>query len=592
MVEEQENSLNIESPIKIFVGTQEEQMLGVKVLEYSIKKYASMPVEVIPLFAAVRQAGIKIPEPQDPQIKPRTPFSFQRFTIPALKNYRGRAIYLDSDMQVFRDIKELWLLPFNSADLLSVREPEDSKRAPQFSVMVMNCEQLQWDIVDLVRDLEQGRWTYKQFVLEMAPANKISDVIPTEWNDLERYTEGKTALTHYTDMDSQPWLNTDNSIAWVWCKELFNAIEDGFISEEFLREEVARGWVRPSLIFQLENKIIDPLQLPPEVINKDKREFIPPHIYKKIMKNVTDYGKKKPNLFGLIARKSYATAKYIWQGIRTNIVAKLLKEPSVEEIKKIEAKKKFVELYTLEPPPKLIKGHGGKQFSDIGQRWVETFKLFADLKPHETVLDVGCGPGRMALALAPYLGIESRYEGFDIKANDIAWCQQEIEPRWNKSKFQLVNIKNDHYNPTGTISADKFQFPYSDSTFDFVFLTSVFTHLLPTDLSNYLREVARVLKPGGRCLITYFLLNEVVNDSIKAGNARFDFAHSPENHCYIQKPDAPEDAVAYDEEFIRNLYSQIGLKIKEPIYFGTWSGIVTEPQARHGQDSIVAVKTK
>jgi Glycosyl transferase family 8 len=301
MVEEQEISLNIESPIKIFVGTQEEQMLAVKVLEYSITKYATMPVEVIPLFTAVRQAGINIPEPQDPKIKPRTPFSFQRFAIPALKNYSGRAIYLDSDMQVFRDIKELWLLPFNGADLLSVHEPEDSKRAPQFSVMVINCKQLNWDVVDLVRDLEQGRWT-----------NKITPVIPTEWNDLERYTEGKTALTHYTDMASQPWLTTENSLAWLWCQELVNAIKDRFISEEFVIEEVARGRIRPSLIYQLEHNIIDPRQLPASVIKKDKLEFIPPHEMQKVIKNIADkISTSNPNQHWL--GKFYAFARYIWR---------------------------------------------------------------------------------------------------------------------------------------------------------------------------------------------------------------------------------------------------------------------------------------
>jgi Glycosyl transferase family 8 len=314
-----EKDFAVESPIQIFVGTQEEQMLAVKVLEYSIRKYASMPVEVTPLFAAVNKAGIHIPEPQDPKIKPRTPFSFQRFAIPALKKYRGRAIYLDSDMQVFRDIKELWLLPFNGADLLSVYEPENSGRASQFSVMVINCEKLKWDVAELVRDLEQGKWTYKQFMLEMAPASKIEHVVPTEWNDLERYTESKTALTHYTDMASQPWLTTENPLGWLWCQELFNAIKEGFITEQFVREEVIRGWIRPSLIYQLEHKIIDPRELPPAIITQDSLEFIPPYMYKNIMKKVTDYG-KIPSFLGRFARKIYGLAQYVWRASRPNIL--------------------------------------------------------------------------------------------------------------------------------------------------------------------------------------------------------------------------------------------------------------------------------
>ncbi|NJL79633.1 MAG: class I SAM-dependent methyltransferase [Richelia sp. SL_2_1] len=254
-------------------------------------------------------------------------------------------------------------------------------------------------------------------------------------------------------------------------------------------------------------------------------------------------------------------------------------------------KEKLQELSDLQPPSKLIKGHGGETFSQLGHKWVETFKLLADLQPDDTVLDVGCGPGRMALALAPYLGEKGRYEGFDIKPKDIAWCKQEIETRWSKSRFQLVDIKNEHYNSTGTISADKFKFPYEDNTFDFVFLTSVFTHLLPADLFNYLQEVSRVLKPGGSCLITYFLLNESIRNSIQADKARFSFAHNPQPHCYIEKPENPEDAVAYDQEFICNLYSQVGLNIEKPISFGGWSRTVDKNEVRHGQDIILAVKS-
>ncbi|MBW4613044.1 MAG: glycosyltransferase [Desmonostoc vinosum HA7617-LM4] len=302
-------SLAVESPIQIFVGTQQEQMLAVKVLEYSIKKYASMAVTVTPLFTAIHQAGINIPEPQNPKLKPKTPFSFQRFAIPALKNYHGRAIYLDSDMQVFQDIKELWLLPFNGAELLSVYEPKDSGRPPQFSVMVINCEQLQWNVTELVQELERGRWTYEQFILEMAPAEKIAAVIPTKWNDLEHYTAGKTALTHYTDIPTQPWLTTQNNLGWLWCQEMLNAIQEGFISEKFVREEVAKGWVRPSLIYQLKHQIIDPRELPASIFYKDKLEFVPPHAMKNINNMINN--QRIPQFWQKNMIKIYALARFL-----------------------------------------------------------------------------------------------------------------------------------------------------------------------------------------------------------------------------------------------------------------------------------------
>lgn len=36
--------------------------------------------------------------------------------------------------------------------------------------------------------------------------------------------------------------------------------------------------------------------------------------------------------------------------------------------------------------------------------------------------------------------------------------------------------------------------------------------------------------------------------------------------------DVPEDAVCYDEPFVLGLYEKCGLKIKEPVHYGSWCG--------------------
>lgn len=269
--------LDVETPIRIYVGAQQEQALALKVLEYSIRKHASMSVSVVPLFKALADAGIEVATPQDSAHRPRTPFSFQRFSIPAIKGRTGRAIYLDSDMQVFKDIKDLWTWRFDGADVLAVNERTGSGRRPQFSVMVLDCEALAWDVNHLIREFESDRWTYEEFVHDMAPANNISTVLPPEWNHLEYHREGETALTHYTDMDTQPWLSCDNVLGHLWCQDLFDAIERGDITKEDVRRDIDKGWVRPSLMDQLDLGIVDPLLLPLSVRNVDRAQFIPPH---------------------------------------------------------------------------------------------------------------------------------------------------------------------------------------------------------------------------------------------------------------------------------------------------------------------------
>lgn len=301
--------LGIESPIKVFVGTQPEQMLAFKVLEYSIRRHCSMSVEVIPLFEAVEAAGIKIPMPSNPKNRPKTPFSFQRFAIPQLKGYSGRAIYIDSDMQVFKDIKTLWMWPFDGSDVLIVQEPRGTGRRPQFSVMVLDCERLTWDAAQLIADLEAGRWTYEQLMYEMAPANRVAAVLPTEWNDLERHSSS-TALTHYTDMDGQPWLTTEHLLGELWCKELFSAVRAGFISVDFLRGQVDRGWVRPSLMYQLDNGIVDPLMLPSRISLRDRSEFVPPHRVAQRAKSAIGYG-SIPSAMQRLMRRVYARTRHM-----------------------------------------------------------------------------------------------------------------------------------------------------------------------------------------------------------------------------------------------------------------------------------------
>jgi hypothetical protein len=250
--------LDLESPIRVYVATQEEQMLAVHVLEYSIRKHASMSVEVVPMH----QAGIEVPMPKEISNRPRTPFSFQRFLIPQLAGFRGRAVYLDSDMQVFRDMKDLWTLPMHDAPLLCAAEPSDTGRRPQFSVMLLDCARLEWRIDRIVADLDSGALNYHQLMHDMRVAPNYRMDIDPRWNSLERYRENDTALLHYTDMETQPWVHNRHPHGYIWFRDLFEAIDAGFISVDLVREHVTRGFIRPSVMYQVEHRLEDPVLLP------------------------------------------------------------------------------------------------------------------------------------------------------------------------------------------------------------------------------------------------------------------------------------------------------------------------------------------
>jgi ubiquinone/menaquinone biosynthesis C-methylase UbiE len=147
---------------------------------------------------------------------------------------------------------------------------------------------------------------------------------------------------------------------------------------------------------------------------------------------------------------------------------------------------------------------GGGDFEKIGKEILQTLIEIGGLKPSERVLDVGCGVGRVAIPLTKYLKDNGSYEGFDVVPKEIKWCQKNISPRFPNFNFQLADVYNKAYNPYAKHEASKYKFPYDDDTFDFVFLTSVFTHMLTKDMENYLSEIVRVLKKGGNALSLIF----------------------------------------------------------------------------------------
>jgi SAM-dependent methyltransferase len=202
------------------------------------------------------------------------------------------------------------------------------------------------------------------------------------------------------------------------------------------------------------------------------------------------------------------------------------------------------------------------------------------------VLDVGCGVGRMAAQLTRYMAPGSRYDGFDIVAEGIDWCAANITPRFPNFHFQHADIFNTQYNPRGKYQAHEYRFPYPDGHFSFVFLTSVATHVLSADMQNYLHEIRRVLIPGGRCFITYFLINGDSQRQIDAGKSSLPFRFRIP-HGRVQNPDTPEAAVAFEESAIRSWYSESGLSVVEPIHYGSWSG---RPTGVGYQDIILATR--
>lgn len=237
--------LGVKSPIRIFIGAGEEQIVPALVLRHSILKHATMSVEVTIMNEWTH------PMPKDPRNRPRTPFSFQRFMIPEKCDYKGHAIYMDSDMLVFGDVKEIWQEKLaEKEDLLVMRNDDIDKHRAKYSVFVMDCSKLlQWGISNFVRLLDQGYYSYEELMFDMRNGARPKCGFNTDWNSIEEYTEDKTKLLHYTEMYNQPWLaNPNHPLGHLWFAELKEAIDDGSIDRKLIEDHVGKRWILPKCL--------------------------------------------------------------------------------------------------------------------------------------------------------------------------------------------------------------------------------------------------------------------------------------------------------------------------------------------------------
>ena len=127
---------------------------------------------------------------------------------------------------------------------------------------------------------------------------------------------------------------------------------------------------------------------------------------------------------------------------------------------------------------------GKKTFSGDNQGYAPNFRRWMaeqlrDLPPPAEVLEVGCGDASFTKELVKYSPA--------VTAIDISSAQIEE----NKSRFSGITFLQHDV---------ALQFPFADNTFSAIWCSEVLEHLF--DPAFALREMHRVMKPGGRLLVT------------------------------------------------------------------------------------------
>lgn len=122
------------------------------------------------------------------------------------------------------------------------------------------------------------------------------------------------------------------------------------------------------------------------------------------------------------------------------------------------------------------------QAPDIVAQRARVLELLA-LEPGERVADLGCGPALLAVDMARQVGHSGTVDGLDASPSMIALGRRRV------AAFPRVRLC------AGGVT----DLPYADRAFDVAVCTQVYEFV--ADIEGALRELKRVIRPGGRALI-------------------------------------------------------------------------------------------
>jgi hypothetical protein len=196
-------------PLRIFVAVDDRDFVAARVLEYSIRKSSSVPVEIVLVT---------------PPVAPDAAFG----------PFRGRALAMDGAALVFGDVAELVDLPFGRHRVLCPpRQRENGGSRP--AVLLVDGEHLPVGAA-WVDSRECG-----------VDPKEIGELVPPEWNHAEHYEPDGTKLLRFPDVPTQPWRNDRSPLAEVWMAWYREAVEAGAVPPHEVESLIDAGHVKPSL---------------------------------------------------------------------------------------------------------------------------------------------------------------------------------------------------------------------------------------------------------------------------------------------------------------------------------------------------------
>jgi hypothetical protein len=227
------------APVRVLSAYTPDEALPVAVLHHSIRRRASLTVEAVAIPAG---ASVSLEE--------------------------GQALILPPRAQVLADLRKVWGVPVPDLDLI-IPAHTQSGDGPGLVLAGAGFR----EVLSMLASSVRARVPVEALVRAGCPY--IRPLLPQEWNPGWPGEPGVDALVLYYPPDgSEPWLSRSHPLGHLWVRDLLDAVAHDGVRPELVAEQVALGHVRPSLLYQVEHGLEEPLLLPRKARHLD-RNFQP-----------------------------------------------------------------------------------------------------------------------------------------------------------------------------------------------------------------------------------------------------------------------------------------------------------------------------
>ena len=284
------------SPLKIFIGYDSREDIAYQTAKLSIEKHASVPVEIIPLkLKWLKKSGVYT-RPVDKLAS--TEFTFTRFLIPHLTEFKGWALFIDCDFIFLEDVAKLFAQTKDEYAVMCAQHDYtpaegtkmDGQQQHQYprknwsSMMMINCSHPSNAVVtnDFVNNVyKTGAYFHRFSWLNDEEIGKLSH----EWNWLVEWykapKDGTPKALHYTE--GGPWFkeyqNCEYAFEWYKIKNLYNDLHIDSLTDKISKlenrsinaEDLTLEESKKKLVINYIKNLIDPEQNYYKIEHQDER---------------------------------------------------------------------------------------------------------------------------------------------------------------------------------------------------------------------------------------------------------------------------------------------------------------------------------